>query len=242
MYGWVPLLFSWNYHNVVNNPIQNKKLTKKIKQTSSSSIWCSIFCIISLLRINESEYLGYATKVKMYSLVWLILICSKTNKTDLKKKKTKAAPRSLGSELPSIYYKQGGAAGRGPLSQPRGQDPFSSEENRLKIRTTRGFPRPHLSQLKGALGCAMETAITTGTPAAFEHTQGLGGPWQDVSTRRKERSPESTGQPQPLRNLVGPQKCACYFTSSHTPGPPLAEGGWAVFHVPGCAEGLRVFV
>ena len=27
MYGWVPLLFSWNYHNIVNQlyPIQNKK-------------------------------------------------------------------------------------------------------------------------------------------------------------------------------------------------------------------------
>ena len=77
---------------------------------------------------------------------WLILVCSKTNKTDLKKKKrkkkknTKAAARSQGSELPSICYRQGGAAGRGPLSQPRGQDPFSSEENRLsKPEPPEGF-------------------------------------------------------------------------------------------------------
>ena len=31
MYGWVPSLFTWNYHNIVNqlHPKQNKKLKKK---------------------------------------------------------------------------------------------------------------------------------------------------------------------------------------------------------------------
>ena len=29
MYGWVPLLFTWSYHNTVNyTPTQNKKLKK----------------------------------------------------------------------------------------------------------------------------------------------------------------------------------------------------------------------
>ena len=34
MYGWVPLLFTCNYHNIVNQlyPIQKKKELKKIKE------------------------------------------------------------------------------------------------------------------------------------------------------------------------------------------------------------------
>ena len=38
MYGWVPLLFSWNYHNIVNQlyPIQNKKVFLKILKTIMS--------------------------------------------------------------------------------------------------------------------------------------------------------------------------------------------------------------
>jgi len=31
MYAWVPLVFAWNYHNIVNTPIQSKKFKNKVK-------------------------------------------------------------------------------------------------------------------------------------------------------------------------------------------------------------------
>lgn len=56
-------------------------------------------------------------------------------------------------------------------------------------------------------------------------TRGLNGPWWDVSTRRKERNPESMGQPQPPRKLVKPQKHACYFSHTATPQGLAGRGG-----------------
>ena len=31
MYAWVPLLFAWNYHNIVNTPIQSQKFKNEVK-------------------------------------------------------------------------------------------------------------------------------------------------------------------------------------------------------------------
>ena len=41
MYGWVPLLFTWNYHNIVISypPIQNKKFKKINKKKKDLWIW-----------------------------------------------------------------------------------------------------------------------------------------------------------------------------------------------------------
>ena len=35
LYGWVPLLFTWNYHNIVNQPFSNIKLKDNIFQVST---------------------------------------------------------------------------------------------------------------------------------------------------------------------------------------------------------------
>lgn len=54
-----------------------------------------------IVKINESEYWGHATKVKMYSLVWLMLVCSKTNKSDhniVHKDKDKFSSYTKGTE------------------------------------------------------------------------------------------------------------------------------------------------
>ena len=43
-------------------------------------------------------------------------------------------------------------------------------------------------------------------------------------------------------NLSSPRNTPAIFHTRPHPRAWLAEGGRAVFHVPGCAEGLRVFV
>ena len=63
MCGWVPLLFTWNDHSIVDQlyPIQNKELKKSISVSISTSI--SIFLSISPKR-SERELL------KNYFLLW----------------------------------------------------------------------------------------------------------------------------------------------------------------------------
>ena len=44
LYGWIPLLFTWKYHNIVNQlytPIQNNKFKRKKKANKKWNIWIS---------------------------------------------------------------------------------------------------------------------------------------------------------------------------------------------------------
>ena len=58
MYGWVPSLFSWNYHNIVNwlYPIQNKKLKKKKKAPFEPSVSWNAWLFVGIQNPNGVNF------------------------------------------------------------------------------------------------------------------------------------------------------------------------------------------
>ena len=147
------------------------------------------------------------------------------------------SPRSQGSELPSICYRQGRAAGRGLLSQPRGQDPFSSEENRLsKPEPPEGFllihfPGPTCHNSKGLSDVQWKLRFQQ-VPLRLLSTPRFENPrpeWPLVGRQHQEKrkEPRKHGPASASEETCqAPETRLLFFTHGHTPGPgwPRGEG------------------
>lgn len=184
----------------------------------------------------------------MYSLVWLILVCSKTNKTALKKKKTKAAPRSLGSELPSIYYRQGGAAGKeaaGKEEQQARRARSHSPEDRILFQVKKtlskpeppeGFPGPTYHNSKGLSGVQWKLQLQQVPPLLlstprFENPR-PGWPLAGRQHQEKRKEPRKHGPASASEEPCRVSETRLLFHKRPHPRAPAGRGGMGCLSCP----------